>query len=130
MDVSRLYTDTRGDQCIWNLWNDAVLLTPVGPGDRNGANGSLDIDEGDAHGLSRFNELLVPYSSGIQKLIDHDVRVQATVGTRQPLKAFGKNNCNLEGGMVFNSGGINIVREEVILQIEMLSKYQPIEVEE
>src|SRR5687768_13720060 len=115
VDISRRYTNTRGDSCLWSLWGDAVLLTATGPGDRNGATGILNIDEGDAHGLARFNELLGPYSSGTVNPVRPEIHVQVTVGARQPMKAFGKNNCNLAGGMVADSGGINVVREEVIV---------------
>lgn len=127
--VSRRYINTRGDQCLWSLWSEAVLLTATGPGDRNGAMGTLNIDEGDAHGLSQFNELLGPYSSGTMKHVGPEIHVQVTVGARQPMKAFGKNNCNLAGGMVVDSGGINIVEEEVVVSAEMRREYQPIEVE-
>lgn len=127
VDVSRQYTDARCDKCVWSLWNDAVLLTPTGPGDRNGAIGTLNIDEGDAHGLSRFNKLLGPYSAGILKPVEHDLFLQVTVGARQPMKAFGKNNCNLTGDMVVDSGGINIVRKELALWVEIRHDYQPIE---
>ncbi len=129
VDVFRRFTNTRGDPCVWSLWSDAILLTPTGPGDRNGASGNLNIDSGDAHGLSRFNALLGPYSSGILKPVDAEVHVQVTVGARQPMKAFGKNNCNLTGGMVVESGGINIVREEVVVVVEMRPEYQPIQFE-
>ena len=129
VDVSRRYNDTRGDECLWTLWNDAVLLTPTGPGDRNGATGTVDIDAGDAQGLSKFSELLGPYSSGIATPIGPAVYVEVTVGARQPMKAFGKNNCNLSGGMVVESGGINIVRKEAVFSVEMRREYQPIEVE-
>ena len=129
VDVSRRYINTRGDQRIWSLWGDGILLTATGPGSRNGAAGTLNIDEGDAHGLSQFNELLGPYSSGILKPVGPEIYVQVTVGARQPMKAFGKNNCNLAGGMVADSGGINIVREELVVSAEMRQEYQPIDVE-
>lgn len=129
VSISRRYTNTRGEECLWSLWGDAVLLTATGPGDRNGATGSLDIDEGDARGLSQFNELLGPYSSGTVQPVGHEIHVQVTVGARQPMKAFGKNNCNFAGGMVADSGGINIVREEVVVLAEMRREYQPTEAE-
>lgn len=47
VDVSRRYINTRGDKCLWSLWNDAVLLTATSPGDRNVATGTLNVDEGD-----------------------------------------------------------------------------------
>jgi len=129
VDVSRRFINTRGDKCLWSLWNDAVLLIATGPGDRNVATGTLNVDEGDAHGLSQFNELLGPYSSGVAKPVGPEIYVEVTVGARQPMKAFGKNNCNLVGGMVAVSGGINIVRGEVVVSSEMRREYQPIEVE-
>ena len=125
--ISREYTDTRGDKCIWSLWENAILLGPTGTGDRNGASGTLDIDEGDAHGLRRFNELLGSYSSGISTPVGDEIRIQAIVGARQPMKAFGKSNCNLAGDMVFDSGGINIVQEQATLTFAMRPEYQPIE---
>jgi hypothetical protein len=63
------------------------------------------------------------------KPVAPEIHVQVTVGARQPMKAFAKNNCNLTGGMVAESGGINIVREEVVVSAEMRREYQPIEVE-
>ena len=45
------------------------------------------------------------------------------------MKAFGKNNCNLSGDMVAESGGINTVRNEIVLSAEMRRDYQPIDVE-
>lgn len=130
VSVSRRYVDTRGDECVWSLWGDSVLLTATGPGDCVEAKGALNIDEGDAHGLSRFNELLGPYSSGIVNPVGPEIQVQVTVGARQPMKAFGKNNCNLSGGMVSNSGGINIVREVAVVSVEMCRENQPIDVDE
>jgi hypothetical protein len=126
VDISRRYTNTRGDECLWTLWGDAVLLTPTVRGDRNGASGTLNVDDGDARGLLQFNKLLGPYSSGTVRPVGTDIHVQVTVGARQPMKAYGKNNSNLAGGMVAESGGINIVREEVVVLAEMNSEYQPI----
>src|SRR5262249_1094889 len=104
VDISRHYNNTRGDLCLWNLWNDAIILWTTGPGDLNGGTGSLNIDDGDAHGLANFSELLGPYSSGTVNLVGAEIYVQATIGARQPLKAFGKNNCNLAGNMVSVAG--------------------------
>jgi hypothetical protein len=129
VSVFRLYTNTGGDQCVWILWDDAVLLTPTGSGDCNGASGTLNIDQGDKNALAQFNELLGPYSSGVTSPIGDELRVQATVGGRQPLKAFGKNNCNLSGAMVVEASPVNIVREEVVLEVEMRPEFQPIEVD-
>ena len=83
--------------------------------------------KGDAHGLEQFNESLVPYSAGILKPVSPQLHVSATVGARQPMKAFGKNNCNRDGGMVSDAGDTKIVREEVVLALEMRPEFQPIE---
>src|SRR5882762_8403676 len=69
VSVSRSFVNTRGNECVWLLWDGAILLTGTGPGDRNGAAGELNIDEGDAHGLKSFNELLGPYSAGTTRLV-------------------------------------------------------------
>lgn len=129
VDVSRRYTDTRGDSCLWSLWSGRVVLTEKSIGDRNGATGIVSIDDGDACGLAQFNELLGPYSSGTLGPVGPEIHVEATVGARQVMKAFGKNNCNLAGDMVANSGGINIVQAQVIVSVEMRPEYQPVEVE-
>ena len=128
VDIRRYYENSEGEQQLWMLWSDSILLTNTGPGDFNGAAGEIDIDEGDARGLVEFNRLLGPYSSGAVKPVGPEVHVQATVGLRQPLKAFGKNNCNLSGDMVSeDSRGMHFVEREASASLEMSGKFQPVQ---
>lgn len=96
---ARLYTNYSDRPCVWTLEGDSVLLERSARGDLNGASGCLNIDQGDAAALQKFNKKLGDHSAGIKTPLSDDVRLSFTVGLRQPLKAFGKRNENLDGAI-------------------------------
>jgi hypothetical protein len=107
------------DACVEVLTTDQ--------GDLNGATGELEVDKGDKAGLAEFGELAGPYSKGIKEPVSDELTVSFILGARQPLRAFGKNNINLTGSMVRDSGGINVVSIESSVLVPIKPQLQPVD---
>jgi hypothetical protein len=110
LEISRRYMDHGGRQCLWTLHDEALVVGVAAHGDFNGGAGTLSVDDGDRVALQEFEESLTPHSAGIKTSPESTLWVSFIVGARQPLRAFGKDNANLDGGQVEVAGGVRIVR--------------------
>lgn len=129
LSCSRRYLDLSGDSCLWSMIQDGLLVQPKVYGDFCGGRGEIDVNSSDAEGRKEFDDLLGEFSSGIASPVGAEVHLVLSVGARQRLRAFGKNNRSLCGAMVFDAGGINCVQVEATLNVPMADKYQPIDQE-
>jgi len=123
----RIYTDYDDDQRVWTLEGDSVIIERSDRGDLNGASGSFYVDRGDAEVFRKFNDSLSDYSSGMKTPLLDEIRLSFTVGLRQPLKAFGKRNENLSGGMVDDKDKMKVVQVERLVLAPIDPKYRPME---
>lgn len=126
VSMSRSYLDARGRESLWSIYDDRILVTPGVYGDFNGGKGAVDIDEGDRAALAEFEELLGDFSAGISSKVSDEIEIAFVVGGRQRLKAFGKNNSNLVGAEVTQSGGVRVVEASGKLTAPMQEEYQPL----
>mgnify|MGYP003635139345 FL=1 len=127
LSCERTYNDMQDEECVWVGYNAVIFVEPAFYGDFNGGSGQIDVVESDQKALALFNEINSSFSSGVKTPVSDDIRVDLTVGARQRLRAFGKNNCELSGQMVECSGGVNVVRVSESLTIPMLPELQPID---
>jgi hypothetical protein len=105
----RIYLDYEGNECVWSLFWDDFFFGKA-EGDVNGIEGTIDINTGDKIARKEFEDTLSDYSSGIEGELSNEIIVDATVGLRQRLKIFGKNNCNLLGQCVHDDGTMHLVK--------------------
>lgn len=124
VNVSRYYLDCQGAKCVWTLFGERVSLTKM-KGDFNGFQDVFDIDTGDKRARASFERILSDYSSGIRGELSQEVFVSYTIGLKQRLKAFGKNNCNIEGQYVHDDGVIRIIRGETSVIISISEENKP-----
>jgi len=123
----RLYTDHDGQECEWSLQGSSATLDRTDRGDLNGVSGRFSVDDGDAEALRDFGESLGDYSAGIKTPMSEDIHLSFTVGLRQPLKAFGKRNENLDGSMVEDQGHMKVVRAELLVTVPIKAEFKPME---
>ena len=127
ISVERFYKDHDDSDCVWTLYNEGIEVTKTDNGDFNGNHGELVVDNADSVAFEDFNENLGPYSSGIKTPVTDSITVEVVVGARQPLKAFGKNNINMAGSQVVQSGNINVVRVSKNVSVPIKDKFQPLD---
>jgi hypothetical protein len=125
LSCERSYTNLRGDKCVWVGHDEAALAKPSIRGDYNGAQGEIDVAASDRRALDRFRQIKNTFSSGITSPVSDTLTVTATVGARQPLKEFGKNNRYLSGRMVYDRGGVNVVEVCKSIVIPIQKESQP-----
>ncbi len=130
LDISRRYLAYDGRETLWTLHDEALLATAGARGDFNGGSGEISIDDGDLAARSDFESGLDHFSAGMKGLPGPAIHVSFCVGARQQIKAFGRDNVNLAGGMVELSGTTHIVLAERIVDCAMASVASPISEEE
>jgi len=120
VSVTRTYRDMDGVECLWTLFDDEVQLTKGVMGDYSGGAGRVNIAQGDREGSEEFEDMLGDLSYGISTPVGDEITVNVSVGGRQRLRVFGRNNSNLIGQMVAEEGGIMVaeVRGVVILPLD------------
>jgi hypothetical protein len=120
----RTYLDYEGNECVWSLfWDD--FFFGKSEGDTNGVEGIIDINAGDKIARREFEDTLSDYSSGIEGELSDEIVVDATVGLRQRLKIFGKNNCNLVGQRVHDDGTMHLVKGGTSIFCPILDENSP-----
>ena len=123
----RLYKDNADNDCMWTLFEEELTVAPKELGDFNGGHGTLYVERGDRNALEEFeDEAFGEFGTGINGRVSDEITFVLTVGARQRIKAFGKNNCNLSGSEVFESGGINIVEVEASILLPLEEELQPL----
>ncbi len=123
----RLYTDHDGQECEWSLQGGSAMLDRTDRGDLNGVSGHFRVDDGDAEALRDFGESLGDYSAGIKTPLSEYIHLSFTVGLRQPLRAFGKRNENLDGSMVEDQGNMKVVKAERLVTVPIKAEFKPME---
>lgn len=124
--LRRTFLNSRDEECVWGGFNSAEMLNPGVHGDYAGLAGEIDIAMSDQIGADRFREINQSFSAGISAPASDRLSLIVTVGARQRLRAFGKNNANLSGVMVVNSGGINVGESVVTVEVPMADELQPL----
>ncbi len=127
VSCKRIYQDYDGDDCVWSLENDTYIVEPTDSGDLSGAKSKFDVDKADKDAQKEFNESINQYSSGIKTPVSNEIIIRFSVGGRQKLKAFGKQNKNLVGSMVSESGRVKVVLVESRVELPIKPEYQPLQ---
>jgi hypothetical protein len=122
----RYYSDCSGDRKLWPIASGELFVGLGFCNDLNGGSQQVDIDVGDKAALDYFNSLRSAHFTGISSDPSNDVHVVLTVGARQRLRGFGKNNSGLIGNMVRDSGEIRVIRVESSIYCPMLSELNPL----
>jgi hypothetical protein len=126
LSCQRMFANMRDEECLWVGYNEAKMVEPSVHGDYNGGSGRIDVIESDKKALALFKQINKGLSAGIKTPIGDDFTVVLTVGARQRLREFGRNNCNLSGQMVSETGGINVVEVSKSIKLPMLAELQPL----
>ena len=126
LSCQRTFYDMAGKLSIWPGWGDTLIIDPSIYGDFNGIRGTIDVGESDAEAFELFKDINRSCGRGIRSRVSDELTIIFTVGARQRLRIFGKNNCNLDGQMVHQHGGINIVEIECKIVVPMQDEFQPI----
>src|SRR5688500_8041205 len=127
VDCTRVYLTLRDQPALWTLFDERLEIQPAFHGDFSGLERSIDVEAGDAEASAEFEEALGSFSSGIRTKVSDTVTVTATVGARQRLKAFGRNNENLRGSEVSQKGDLKIVQAVVEIDVPMREDQQPLD---
>ncbi len=128
LSCQRTFKNTRGETCLWVGFNTALEIQSNVHGDYNGGVGVIDVDASDRKAFEQFKQINKGFSGGIQTPVSDNFTVVLTVGARQRLKAFGRNNSSLNGDMVGENGGINVVEVEKSCKIPVKDELQPLAV--
>lgn len=126
----RSYTNWRNEGCVWTMVEDELTIVPDIRGDYNGVVGNIDVIKADIKAKKRFEELLSDLSAGIRTPIGDEIEMIFTVGARQRLKAFGKNNANLTGPLVQEAGGVRYIELSTTVNAPMRRDLQPLRTED
>jgi len=129
LSCSRTFLNMRGDTCVWTGHNERLEVQPNALGDYNGTAGRIDVDDSDQKALDLFNEIHTAFSSGVKTPVSDELTLCLTVGARQRLRAFGRNNSDLSGHMVSRAGDINKVEICKSVVVPMQDAFQPVETE-
>ena len=127
LSCERTYEDKRGSLSVWGGYDEMLNLMSSVQNGFSGYRGVIDVVESDKQALDLFrqiNRCLTP--SGIKSPIGDIFTVRLTVGARQRLREFGKYNAKLSGLMVFDSGGINVIRVSRDFLLPMSPEFQPV----
>lgn len=109
----------------WTLLEQRITVGRLPGRDLNGAEGEFDIDLGDARALAEFKaDPRSPYS-GMLNLPSHDIEISCTVGSPQPLPAFGQRNRNLTGPLVRVAGELSVIDESVVVHASFDERFVP-----
>lgn len=125
LSCQRTYTNVQGEQCVWVGHDEAVFTKPSVHGSYNGANGQIDVVASDRQAFQRFKQTRSSFSPGIASQVSSVVTVILTVGARQPIEAFGRNNVHLSGRMVRNRGEVNVVKVSKDIEVSVCKECQP-----
>lgn len=122
----RSYTNWRNERCVWVMVQDALTIVPNVLGDWNGVVDTIDVIKGDLEAKKEFEDLLGGSSAGIRTPVEDEIEVVFTVGARQRLKAFGKNNENLVGPLIQKRGPIHYIELAATVNVPMRRDLQPL----
>lgn len=123
----RSYLSWRNERAVWVMAEDELIVRPNVLGDFNGAQGVISVEKADLHAKKEFEQRLKSgFSAGIQTPVGDEVELIFTVGARQRLKAFGKNNRNLAGPLVQEEGGVRFVELRKKVKVPLRSDLQPL----
>ena len=129
LDCFRTYLDWNDDECIWAGNPEEMAVVPGVLGDYNGLKGSIDVLATDKAALQKFFDRAKDSLSGIRTSVSDELTVRFFLGASQRIRAFGKNNCNVEGAMVFEDEGVKIAEVSETLFLAMNKDLQPIDVD-
>lgn len=122
----RTYENMRGEKCVWAGYDGKRELIPNAHGDFSGGKDIVDVYNSDKQGFEFFNALSSSFSAGIKTRVSDEFIVSITLGGRQRLRAFGKNNSGMNGQMVSKAGEINVVQVSANIVVPMAEEFQPL----
>lgn len=121
----RSFLNYTGANSVWTGFDDFVEVKPSATEHLNGATGTVDVVSSDQLASSFFKETMKGKASKVTSPVSDDLHLVFTVGARQRLAEFGKNNCELNGRMVVHEGGVPYVSVRASVTCPMAVKYQP-----
>jgi len=122
----RSFVNLKSERRLWIGYDEALVIQPSIYGDFNGLRGRIDVVQSDRRALERFRNIDASWSSGIGSKVSDEVEIVFTVGARQRLRDYGRNNENLSGQMVSRSGDLKIVESRAAVIVPMHSELQPL----
>jgi hypothetical protein len=103
--TDRLYKDAQGEDSLWV--GQGERLTVIEGGE---CKGSIDINSSDRLAFEYYRQINLGSSpTGMSNELSDTVIITFTVGGRQKLREFGRNNINLFGSLVKDCAGVKIV---------------------
>lgn len=124
VSCERTFVNYLDEHCVWIGFNDFLEIPPGGNG-CNRAAATIDITASDNLASSSFRGIMKGNAAVIKAPVSDELRLVFTVGARQRLREFGKNNSQLVGKMVKSEGGVAFVSAVVCVHCPMATKYQP-----
>lgn len=125
LTCQRTYLDASGSLSLWIGYNEMITLeAPIQDGCCQ-HHGQIDIDSSDQKAFDLFGRINSGDSPGVSTSISEEVTIVLTVGARQRLREFGRNNADLVGKMVLEDGDIRYVEISESILIPMNPAYQP-----
>jgi len=129
ISLERFYYNSRGEKCVWTGvgpgFGDEAFFKPNIYGDFAGLEDEIDVELFDRCALEEFEAIITSLSLGVVCRVSDELQLIISVGARQRIRAFGKNNENLTGGMVAKKGSVNIVEAEISFNAPVLAESQP-----
>ena len=123
----RTFSDMLGATCLWTGHNERLEVHPNVHGNYNGANGRIEVYASDKKARELFEEISTGSAPAIKTPVSDEMILSFTVGARQKLRAYGRNNTELRGKMVSANGDINVVVVSKSICIPMQRELQPLD---
>jgi hypothetical protein len=125
LSCQRTYHDMASELSLWTGHSETMDVMPAVHGSYNGGRGRINVVESDKRGLALFQQINRSNGPGIKSKVSDELTLVFTVGARQRIRDFGKNNNELSGQMVNTAGGIHVVEVQQSIHIPMRDDIQP-----
>jgi hypothetical protein len=125
LSCQRTYLDLRGSLSLWVGYNERLTVVPSVQDGYCGCRGRIDVVASDKKASDLFKQINSNSPPGISTPVSEMFTIVLTVGGRQRLKEFGRNNSELSGNLVSDRGGIKVVEVSREIRIPMKSAFQP-----
>jgi hypothetical protein len=119
LSVQRKYLDYHGQPSIWVGHSERFALGDSRDVAGGVYSGFVDTFHSDTIAYNLFRRINTDGNSSTSSLPSNELDLIFTVGLRQQLKVFGKNNAFLSGSKVSKDGNISIVRAVTTLKLPL-----------
>jgi hypothetical protein len=107
--IERGYDNAEGLLELWTLYEHKITVAPRPGYTVNGAQGEIDIDQGDLAALAALLSDEEQGTSGMRDRPSEQIEVSCILGAPQPLRDFGPNNFQLIGTKVTHHSDLRVV---------------------